>query len=586
MTINKREYSMNILGWKRKGFTIAELLIVMLIMIIVGAALVPVTGVKRIKAQRLGLKHGVYQCFYRYDESTGGYILHSYQQDNRTNKKGISKDIPGGASCSFELQPDSFYTIHGIGAGSPGTGSGTFKNAGDNRTYGSNNDINSINYNSNGTGEPTTGYIDSWNITDCLNNKTCTDIPQRVRDLWLKESPHYELLAGIRIQSAIGKDGEGKTGKGEDNTEYCQQTPQPPTCRNEEFCNGTSAGTGLSGTIPIRVKPGTITTFSKQLYDDGGIEVSIEQNSNSQQVYLSKSGDGSDAWYIDPAQRYCQSPWQKGVSSYCTSNPYWLCNTYIKSDYSRKNQEDASIDTDSDNTKLVYSYAGPKFKYIYGYKGVSASEKEVLFEKVKEPTTIVITPAYPGKVDHTRVYIEKDGAQKLLFEAKSAVQLCNNGNTNNCSSGRVINKEAEIQGITAFEETVKKYKGIPVGIVSVSDLTALNPNFIDRYKQYNKSGSISDTSYHVAPGMGGVAAYKPLTGQIQLQTKTSITNAYYGGNSSIYLQSNKAITITAENNECSLGSPADIKNAKAAFETSGKRCKAGQGEPGAVVIEW
>ena len=97
------------------GFTIAELLLSMLIVMVVAAAMVPIIGPKKLKVPNINKSHGLFECYY--DESG---VLMQYQVNNRGQKDAQPKQSEHQDYCTFNVPSADKYEIFAIGAGSDG----------------------------------------------------------------------------------------------------------------------------------------------------------------------------------------------------------------------------------------------------------------------------------------------------------------------------------------------------------------------------------------------------------------------------------------------------------------------------------
>lgn len=98
---------------KHKAFSVAEMLVVMLILAIVILAMTPV-AVKRVKKEPANPDHGSFECFY-----DGGTL----RQRTRNEQGTIISQSSGGTACSFAPKRGvMFLTVNAIGGGSPGAG--------------------------------------------------------------------------------------------------------------------------------------------------------------------------------------------------------------------------------------------------------------------------------------------------------------------------------------------------------------------------------------------------------------------------------------------------------------------------------
>ncbi len=102
----------------KNGFTIAELLISMLVVMVVLTALAPIIGPKKARIPVLLKKHGLVECYWVYDESG----KKPFVQENHflQNKSEAKLNVPDGANyCEFEPPAGvTNFTVYVIGAGS------------------------------------------------------------------------------------------------------------------------------------------------------------------------------------------------------------------------------------------------------------------------------------------------------------------------------------------------------------------------------------------------------------------------------------------------------------------------------------
>ena len=121
-------------GKKHKAFSMAEMLVVMLILAIVIISMTPV-AVKRVKKEAVNPEHGSYECFYEPSGTAGVYNL----IQRTRNAQGVILDPNEGTKigeydvknppatpleCTFTPPRGAmFFTVNAVGGGSPGTGS-------------------------------------------------------------------------------------------------------------------------------------------------------------------------------------------------------------------------------------------------------------------------------------------------------------------------------------------------------------------------------------------------------------------------------------------------------------------------------
>lgn len=99
------------------GFTIAELLVSMLIVMLVASAMVPIVGPKKLRTLSTRFNHGIAACYW--DE---GRLMYLYA-DNGPNRNASPTQMEDGAtSCRYNVPQANHYTIYAVGAGADGAG--------------------------------------------------------------------------------------------------------------------------------------------------------------------------------------------------------------------------------------------------------------------------------------------------------------------------------------------------------------------------------------------------------------------------------------------------------------------------------
>ena len=103
---------------KKFGFTMAELLVSLFIVMVIATAMAPIVGPKKTTPNKQRIAHGVYQAFY---DNNG--VLHCYRHDSN----GESQPAPQDGVCNFVPPKANSYYVTIIGAGGDGSG---FDNSG------------------------------------------------------------------------------------------------------------------------------------------------------------------------------------------------------------------------------------------------------------------------------------------------------------------------------------------------------------------------------------------------------------------------------------------------------------------------
>ena len=99
-----------------RGFTLAEILITLVIVGFIGALGVPMLGQQKMnKPEYPKTNHGVFECYYGADGQ-----LHQFKADNSNRNSMLGTDTIVADYCSFSPPIANFYTIQVIGAGGHG----------------------------------------------------------------------------------------------------------------------------------------------------------------------------------------------------------------------------------------------------------------------------------------------------------------------------------------------------------------------------------------------------------------------------------------------------------------------------------
>ena len=95
------------------GFSVAELLLSLLVVMVVAVALAPIIGPKKLKVPRWHAPHGTFQCYYYLREGTP--TLHQYSV---IDGNVVDVDVAGSDHCTFENIPEaSLYEVYAVGEG-------------------------------------------------------------------------------------------------------------------------------------------------------------------------------------------------------------------------------------------------------------------------------------------------------------------------------------------------------------------------------------------------------------------------------------------------------------------------------------
>lgn len=228
-------------GKKHNAFSMAEMLVVMLILAIVIISMTPV-AVKRVKKESVNPEHGSYECFYEPSGEAGiynlkqrvrneaGVIVDGDGDDAIVAKYNVNENpLPPPPSCRFVPPRGAmFFTVNAVGGGSPGTGS---KDAFSGLPEGAKHSIGSKSYAGvnyiNGFSQYKSIILDtSHDNTLSIEGKTFGSINTNNSPARLLNTNGMDLYVFLRSEGGILDD---STGAGyvvkKINDEYCPENP-------------------------------------------------------------------------------------------------------------------------------------------------------------------------------------------------------------------------------------------------------------------------------------------------------------------------------------------------------------------------
>lgn len=319
------------------GFSMAELLISMLIAMVLAAALVPVIGPKKVLNPLIRHYHGIAECFYGADGR-----LHYFYADNVVDTAPINEEVEGN-HCEFRVPNAEFFEVIAIGAGGQGY----------------NGPISELDYTvetANGNDRVDVSYsggirIDSNYKSDIDNARGVDSSGEPISfrgiivdalDTLAERNPDL-LSATYSLISPLGKGGEGlctKVGVDPCDMDNPSKKLNPPAgtyfrtmqqelsssgrCWQYIHGRGSNSGKGLKSTSDVI------------FYLKGNSEISIAENNNfaearvinsaygDQYAKLKKSGDGNLPTYKNQLSTYVMN--QNGENASCESSIWDFCS--------------------------------------------------------------------------------------------------------------------------------------------------------------------------------------------------------------------------------------------------------------------
>lgn len=529
---------------KKKGFTIAEILMTMAILGFVVALSVPMLGQQKIKKTKNEvLVHGLFECYY---DNAGLLTQHLIDEDGKETVKHVQ------GSCSFTPPFANFYAITSAGAG----GDGGFLNKTPSYTIPTKLPTKSINISTNENFQS-----DLQSLSDEFN---------WVRTYW-DDAAIYNLV-NYTINGRIGKGGWSnrvltvKTTAQDQDCSACLTTNAmncPEQCYKCTTCKGgDSIGynyfirrlpltSDLNITYDFKYKDGGRSATALTIGDGRAIVYDAPAGSNAKgdiDINHNKSSciQGNDGYAPQPKNTgfgFCKSCYFTketvtnlggiGVQGHPTYNP--------------KNGDQERLPGISSNPPYITAY----YQYMsikpqYGTYGEAGNVITRTYEQLPI-TELTIIPAANANED-TVVY---------MLNSKNEIKYLSK--TNSGANGR------DITNSNNFAIETNDDLPVPTGLKSL----VINPskNTISSSNRAKKS-KIDDLT--IPPAIPGSGAY-PLV--------TSINASKLARKIGEWTAPSSSANMTTTNPKCLNGDTPEGSG-------SSLYCKATQGGKGAVIIEW
>ncbi len=558
-------------GLHTRGFTLAEILITLVIIGFVAALGVPMLGQKRVQKPTLDNGfHGTMECFYTYapNASGSGLILNQFTSDNVDDKNGTLQ-TSNGTFCTFTAPVASRFVFQVIG---PGEG-GDDMNGRTPETYQEN--------------PVESGEIPVDNTFK--RSIESEDVPDWVReywnDQWLNGNPDVKPV--YKITTPIGWGGKGicqhilinqeSTAELNCTTLDCNfgLSDCPLECFDTKSASG--GASGKQGYVKIRAKK--IEYYS----DKAGVEYKrgtdyTQLNLNDSYVRLAPSGDGSNATYDN--NRQIAQPggigrdWSLSSSNnvfYYPRDEYeWIAygSTYLQNPGFTAEQAcnkehinqiralgDITIES-SDTISYSARVLGLRARFqLAGKPGLNVTK---MFESIPAGTEFRLYPGHDmsGGSRVSRVAMkDENGNWQTLLEAgqDGSVEFAD-------ERGRVLNKTLPItsEDLPFF----KKYYPdafIPLSpSIMVSSANGYRSNISDR---------------NITPGKSGGGTFKPYTDSINGYSDYRINGVSVGNVNENRIEYDGGF----DSLDCPDGST---------WSDVGSYCQGQLGRGGAIIISW
>lgn len=406
---------------KAGGFTLAEILITLVIIGFVGALGIPMLGQTKLKKPvEIKAAHGTVECFW-----SGGH-LYQWEANNRENKNGELKEVTD--ACYFSAPSANFFVIQTIGAGGAGAVG--------------------IGYNANKPWYTNATVNVSGNISvdnNFLSSITDENVPDWVREEWNKQWWDSSKYVEYELDSPLGASGNGAclpmridtTGN-----EYNDCSMDcvidinmcPESCLMRYEANGGNSGRG--GRYRLR---------TKIYYDPEGLQDAVEFLSTTEETTLrigskyatlKPSGDGTDGEvddinYFPPREvngvNGDNFKTTYGVNEYFQMSGMEVSNMQVLNNAqpggkgcTSSNRQAASGSIRSVTGSIPYYTQSLAIKAFFGLAGEPGSSTTKIFERLPSGTSFKLVPAKDTS-ESSKLYVKNDetGNWDLLMNAAS-----------------------------------------------------------------------------------------------------------------------------------------------------------------------
>ncbi len=404
---------------KCRGFSLAEILITLVILGFVGALGVPMIGQQKLKKPiEVIARHGTMECFY---DHSG--VLHQYRANNTENKNGVDEAPAEPDACYFSAPSANLFVIQAVGAGGGGAiGAGMPKYTP--QTV------------------PVNGYIrtNEGFLAD-INNKD--KVPDWVREEWDKQWTDNNWIQ-YTIQSPIGSSGkavceprrkENTMYLGKDCVELCTidiLANCPKECRDDLEAKGGASDSGAKYVVKTKIGVADDIIFGTTI-DATSLSIGAKN------ITLQVSTKGEDAKINYPSFGVAQDGKNgEAVKSYVLSNgngPFVSFSggdmkIQSKSKYGEKQLGGTGCSQQQGKPAIKGAIIGgnpPNIRFTtqslgvnatFGVAGSAGESKMKIMEKMPENTRLKLVPAR-DTTQRSIVYIEIDGEWKKFLDVDS-----------------------------------------------------------------------------------------------------------------------------------------------------------------------
>ncbi len=419
---------------KKFGFTMAELLVSLFIVMVIATAMAPIVGPKKTTPNKQRIAHGVYQAFY---DNNG--VLHCYRHDSN----GESQPAPQDGVCNFVPPKANSYYVTIIGAGGDGSG---FDNSGNVRK--------DFAYYLISDAKDKSGELRT-NEHFRADFREAPKVIQQLYEETVKESKYkVDGNDAFRVQYPIRGAAYGPGGNKQTNIipPYCDNYPSrplPAECENGLINYGAQGGRAMVGFIQAVLGKDSKV---EQKVVGGGWAIPGQKEYEGEESYAQLCVDGK-CIKIFPAQRGGDATSILGITEHPTSSEVQDgrvivsgCNLQVKGSESQTNSSDcvvwpgfritsgpyASESQGGTNARPLdarvpksfqYESRNPEIKFYHGYRGEQGQVITKVYGDL-QGKNLRLQPALRAldnqrHITYSRLFSIDDNQQKEILNARS-----------------------------------------------------------------------------------------------------------------------------------------------------------------------
>ena len=535
----------------KRGFTLAEILITLVILGFVAALSVPMIGQQRLKKPtKIKQNHGIFECYY---DAQGQ--LRQHEANNLDNTD--TDDIVTGGACYFKAPPANYYTIQVVGAGGNGGLYGSYTKP---------------SYTFSSYGEKEKGEIS----LDTKFQKTLSEAPDWVREKWNLQWAKGASKPSYIIESPVGRSGNSicvveRYVDGTDcsncniNDDYCREE-----CIKYKSAKGGNSGRGgkYEFSLPLDVNynievDSSIKDITLKFAEN--VFVKVLASGGGENAYEQPKGvpvPGSNGQDFNYSQNVIANGVSKGQTTILNNSQRGAGGSGILGCSDTGGNLEGYTPNGGNikfpDYKIPYKLEALAINAVFGQAGEASLPVTKVYEKLPATELKLVPTKEAGSSASSIVYANTNSGYKKIVESKSG----NNGVAYSGSSQQLVILTGD--GDFPFPKEYYPDK-LTSAIPDAASFTSAE--FESKVLELQQNGK--------APGSSGYGAY-PIVTNVTGSTKYWINNINIG--------TIQYPTIDYTSQLASLSCLS--KNAKKINTTGKYYCEATKGNPGEIVIIW